>query len=319
MRDIRLATAQFEGRDGDKTYNLGRIRELTRQAVDRGAEMVCFHECGISNYSYVQSFSLPDMVALAEPVPDGPSTRAVIDLAREFKVAILAGLFEREGDRVYNTCIVAGPQGYITRHRKLHVFINRHLTPGDAFTRFDYDGVPCGILICYDNNLPENVRATTLLGAEVLFMPHVTGGVASTMPGRGTIAPALWENRLVDPIRLRQELDGPKARAWLHRWLPARAWENGIYAVFANQIGIDHAEVRPGGSAIFDPFGEVLAECRELGDEVTVAFCPGSKIELSSGKRYLRARRPDLYGPLVAPSDAPPVTEPGWAIQHGTK
>jgi predicted amidohydrolase len=317
MRDVRVAAAQFEGRDGDKAYNLGRIRELTREAAGRGAEMVCFHECSISNYSFVQPFTLAEMLDLAEEVPTGPSTLALLEIAREFGVAVLAGLFEREAGRVYNTCVAVGPEGVLARHRKLHVFINRHLTPGEAYTRFDYAGCPCGILICYDNNLPENVRATTLLGAELIFMPHVTGGVASTMPGRGTISPDLWANRLRDPIRLRQELDGPKARAWLHRWLPARAWENGVYAVFANQIGLDHGEVRPGGSMVLDPFGEVLAECRELGDEVTLAFCPAEKITLSSGKRYLRSRRPDLYTPLTAPPAEPPVTEPGWAVKYG--
>lgn len=317
MRDLRIAAAQFEGRDTNKAFHLDRIRELTRQAADAGAEVVCFHECCVSGYSCVQPYSHREMLDLAEPVPAGPSVRTLEAIAREFRVALVAGLFERAGDQVHNTAVFVGPEGFIARHRKLHTFVNRHLTPGDQYTVFDYDGCRFGILICYDNNLPENVRATTLLGAEIILMPHVTGGVASTMPGRGVIDPALWDNRLRDPIRLRHELDGPKARAWLMRWLPARAWENGVYAVYANPIGHDFGEVRPGGAAILDPFGEVLAECRELGDGFALAFCPAEKLELSSGRRYLRARRPDLYGPLVAPPTTPPVTEPGWAIRHG--
>ena len=102
MRDIRIAAAQFEHRNGDKGYNLSRIRELTRQAVDRGAEIVSFHECSISAYSFVQPFTKPQLAELAEPVPDGPSTRRLIEIAREFRVPVLAGLFERDGDCIHN-------------------------------------------------------------------------------------------------------------------------------------------------------------------------------------------------------------------------
>ncbi len=133
-------------------------------------------------------------------------------------------------------------------------------------------------MICYDNNLPENVRITTMLGAEVIFMPHVTGCLPSTMPGRGTVDRALWENRLRDPVRLRQEFEGPKGGGWLLRWLPARAWENGVYAVFSNPIGLDDDTIKPGLAMILDPYGEVLAESRELGDDVVVALLTGEKI-----------------------------------------
>ena len=73
-------------------------------------------------------------------------------------------------------------------------------------------GVRFGCLICYDNNLPENVRITTLMGAEVIVMPHVTGCTPSPMPGRGEVDPALWDNRQRDPARLRLEFQGPKGR-----------------------------------------------------------------------------------------------------------
>lgn len=316
MRDLRIAAAQFEYRDGDKAHNLARIRELTRKAVEQGAEVVCFHECCISGYSFVQTFTRPQLSELAEPVPDGPSTRGLIAIAREFGVALLAGLFERAGDRIHNTVVCVNGEGLVARHRKLHTFVSRHLTPGDDYTVFDLAGCRCGILICYDNNLPENVRATTLLGAEIIFMPHVTGCLASTMPGRGTVDPRLWHNRERDPVPLRLEFDGPKGRGWLMRWLPARAWENGIYAVFSNAVGMDTDEVRPGMSLILDPYGEVLSECRMLGDDVTVGLCTAEKIAASSGRRYLRARRPDLYSPLVAPPAEPPVSEPGWKLKR---
>jgi predicted amidohydrolase len=316
MRDIRIAAAQFEYRNGDKAHNLSRIRELTRRAVEQGAEIVCFHECCISAYTFVQTFSKSQLDELAEPVPDGDSTRALIEIAREFKVAVLAGLFERNGESIHNTYVCVSPDGFIARHRKLHTFVNRHLTPGSEYTVFDLCGARCGMLICYDNNLPENVRATTLLGAEIVFMPHVTGCLPSPMPGRGTVDPQLWHNRRRDPVPLRLEFDGPKGRGWLMRWLPARAWENGVYAVFTNAIGLDEDQVRPGCSMILDPFGEVLAECRALDDDVVVGLCTADKLAVSSGRRYLRARRPELYGKLFEPSTEPPLTEPGWTLKR---
>lgn len=316
MRDIRIAAAQFEYRIGDKSYNLSRVRELTRAAADQGAEIVCFHECCLSGYSHVQTFSRPQLFELAEPIPDGPGTRSLVGIAREFGVAILAGLFERAGEQIHNTVVCVTGDGLVARHRKLHTFVSRHLTAGNDYTVFELAGCTCGILICYDNNLPENVRVNALMGAEIVFMPHVTGCLPSSMPGRGVVDRRLWHNREKDPVSLRLEFDGPKGRGWLMRWLPTRAWENGIYAVFANAVGLDGQEVRPGNSMILDPFGEVLAECRTLGDGVVVGLCTAEKIAASSGRRYLRARRPDLYGKLVEPPKEPPVTEPGWKPQR---
>lgn len=321
MRDIRIAAAQFEHKNADKPYNLSRVRELAKRAVRGGAEIVSFHECCVSAYSFVQTFSKDEMLDLAEPVPDGPSTRELVDISRECGVPILAGLFERALDsggteQVYNTYVCVNETGPIAKHRKLHAFVNPHLKSGESYTVFDLLGCRCGILTCYDNNLIENVRATTLLGADVIFMPHVTGCLPSVMPGRGIVDPVLWQRRQEDPVPLRQEFDGPKGRGWLMRWLPARAYDNGIYAVFTNPIGDDDGEIRNGNAMILDPFGEVISECRRLGDEVTVALCTAEKIANSSGRRYLRARRVELYGPLVEPPKEPPRTEPGWKLKR---
>jgi hypothetical protein len=154
------------------------------------------------------------------------------------------------------------------------------------------------------------------MGAEIIFMPHVTCGLPSVMPGRGLIDKTLWENRHRDPAPLRQEFLGPKGRQWLMRWLPTRAYENGIYAVYTNPIGIDHDTVKNGNAMIIDPFGEILTESSALEDDVVVALLTEDKIPLSSGYRYLRARRPDLYGQLVEPLPAhmKQGTQPGWQL-----
>ena len=315
MRDIRVATAQFENRDNDPEYNLSRMKELTRRAVDQGAEIVSFHEGCIPGYTWLQPLSYEQLRDVAEPVPDGPSVQKLIEIAREFKTVVMAGLVELEPDgKVYNCYMTVGPEGYIAKYRKLHTFVNPHLSPGNEYNVIDLLGCKVGFLICYDNNLPENGRITAMLGAEIVFMPHVTCGLPSTMPGRGVIDRELWENRHRDPVRLRQEFLGPKGRGWLMRWLPARCWENGYYGVFSNPIGWDYDTVKPGLAMILDPFGETLAESHALEDDVVVALLTPEKLEQASGHRYINARRPELYDKLVEPHES--VTSPGWTMEH---
>ena len=155
---------------------------------------------------------------------------------------------------------------------------------------------------------------TTMLGAEIIFMPHVTCCLPSAMPGRGTVDRALWERRREDPVSLRQEFAGPKGRQWLMRWLPTRAYENGVYAVFTNPIGWDYDTVKPGLAMVLDPFGEVQVESHALGDDVVVAQLTPDKLQLSSGQRYLKARRPELYDKLVEPQES--ITLPGWTPER---
>lgn len=313
MREIRVAAAQFEHRDDDPEYNLGRIAELTRRAVEQGSEIVSFHEGCIGGYSWVQPLEKAELLAAAEPVP-GPSTEKLVKIAKANKVIVMAGLFERRNDDVFNTYVTVGPNGLIAKFSKLHPFVNPHLSPGSEYQVIDLLGCKVGFLICYDNNLPENVRITALKGAEIIFMPHVTGCLPSTMPGRGVVDRSLWENRQQDPVRLRKEFRGPKGREWLMRWLPTRAYENGVYAVFTNPIGWDYDTVKPGLAMILDPFGEVLVESHALNDDVVVGVLTPDKLVQASGQRYLKARRPELYDRLVEPQES--VTLPGWRMEH---
>jgi predicted amidohydrolase len=78
---------------------------------------------------------------------------------------------------------------------------------------------------------------------------------------------------------------------------------------------MDDDQIRNGNSMIIDPFGEIIAECHKLDDDVTVALCTADKVKQSSGRRYLRARRPELYKELVAPSAQAAVTKPGWPLK----
>jgi predicted amidohydrolase len=189
--------------------------------------------------------------------------------------------------------------GFRAKHRKIHPFINPHVKAGNRYTIFELKGWQCGILVCYDNNVIENVRATALLGAEIIFMPHVTMCTPSTRPGAGFVDPVLWKSRGSDPSSLRAEFDGLKGRGWLMKWLPARAYDNGIYVVFSNPIGMDDDQLKNGCSMVIDPFGDVIAECRRLGDDVAVATCTHQKLASSGGHRYREARKPSLYREIL--------------------
>ncbi|GAB3511994.1 nitrilase family protein [Spirosoma knui] len=300
MQPIRIATAQFENASGDKAYNLAKIRQLAAQAAGLGAQVIAFHECSVTGYTFARHLSREQLVSLAERIPEGPSLQALIQIAREYDLVILAGLFEKdEQDRLFKAHVCVDKHGLVAKYRKLHPFINPHLLPGDEYVVFDLFGWKCGILVCYDNNIIENVRATTLLGADILFMPHVTMMTPSSRPGAGFADPKLWYNRENDPTSLRLEFDGLKGRAWLMKWLPARAYDNGMYVVFSNPIGLDDDQLKNGCSMIIDPFGDILAECRQLDDEVVVTTCTPEKLSQAGGHRYRNARRPELYKDIL--------------------
>jgi predicted amidohydrolase len=300
MKPLRIASVQFENASGDKQANLDTIRQITGQAAAAGAQVVAFHECSVTGYSFARRLSREQMLDLAEPIPDGDSVHALIRIAGEFNVAILAGLFEKDAqDRLYKPQICVDASGVIAKHRKLHPFINPDLLPGDRYTVFDLYGWKCGILICYDNNIIENVRATALLGAQIIFMPHVTMCTPSTRPGAGFVDPELWKNRAHDPSPLRAEFVGSKGRAWLMKWLPSRAYDNAAYVVFSNPIGMDDDQLKNGCSMILDPFGDVIAECTKLNNDFCIAECTEDKLTLAGGYRYRRARRPELYRDIL--------------------
>jgi len=303
MDSIKISTAQFENRSGDKNFNLSQIERLAKQAALEGSQVIAFHECSVTGYTFARNLSKEQMLNLAEYIPDGPSIQKLTQIASENNIAVLAGLFEKDKDeKLFKSYVCVDKTGLIAKFRKLHPFINPYLTPGDSYCILDLYGWKCGILICYDNNIIENVRATTLLGADIIFMPHVTMCTPSTRPGAGFVDPELWKNRESDPVSLRLEFDGLKGRGWLMKWLPARAYDNGIYVVFSNPVGMDDDQLKNGCSMIIDPFGDIIAECRALGDDFVTATITPEKLTQSGGYRYIKARRPDLYKNIIGQS-----------------
>ncbi len=301
-RQIRVASVQFESAPGNKEANFKKIEGFTAEAAAQGVRLVVFPEGCISGYWFVRNLTVEQLSVLAEPIPSGPSTQRLRALAQRHGVTIGAGLFEAAGNGVFhNSYVVALPDGTVHCHRKLHAFEHDAVKGGTELTVFDLpDGFRVGVLICYDCNLIENVRMTALRGAEIVIAPHQTGAVRSTNPHlMGLIERHVWDNRHKDPAAIQREFLGDKGRGWLMRWLPSRAHDNGVFLVFSNGVGVDDDEVRTGNAMILDPYGRILVETSAADDAMVVADLDASLLEQATGRLWIQARRPELYGPLA--------------------
>jgi predicted amidohydrolase len=306
MKNIKISTAQFEHKSGDKKYNLSIIEKLAEKAALESSKIIAFHECSITGYTFARKLNKVEMLNLAELIPGGESIQKLQEISKRFDITILAGLFEKDkDDHLFKAYVCVDKNGLVAKYRKLHPFINPNLTPGNEYCVFEIYGWKCGILICYDNNIIENVRATKLLGADIIFMPHVTMCTPSTRPGAGFVDKTLWDNREADPTSLRIEFDGMKGRDWLMKWLPSRAYDNASYVVFSNPIGMDDDQLKNGCSMILDPFGDILAECRSFDDSIVTATIIPEKLTQAGGYRYMKARRPDLYKDIIGQDHQP--------------
>lgn len=298
---FKVSSVQFQHRANDKAYNLSRIVHFTQEAIEAGSQLVVFPEMCICGYWHVPKLEGADLQALAEPL-SGPSVSFVAALAREKGIAIGVGLLERgEHQALYNSYAVCMPDGQIHCHRKLHAWEHRLISSGDRFTVFDTPwGIRAGILICWDNNLVENARATALLGAEILIAPHQAGGGHSASPhGLKRIPVEKWMHRHDNPEAIEAEFRGPNGREWFMRWLPSRAHDNGMFLVFSNGVGLDEDEVRTGNAMILDPYGRIIVETWQAADAMVSAELDLGLLDKCTGQRWIRGRRPELYGCLT--------------------
>jgi predicted amidohydrolase len=294
----------MESAPGDKQANFAKVAGFAEQAARRGVELVVTPECGLTGYWFLRRLSEPQLSELAEPVPDGASCARLRELSARLGVSIGAGLLESAGGAFHNTYVVAMPDGGLVRHRKLHAFEHPKILSGSEHTVFETpQGWRAAILVCYDNNIVENVRIAALRGAELLIAPHQTGGCRTSNPRlMGAIERRLWDEREQSPAAIEAELRGEKGRAWLMRWLPSRAHDNGLFLVFSNGVGVDDDEIRTGNAAVFDPYGCILAETGKAGDDMVVAELDAALLERATGRLWLQARRPSLYGELARPT-----------------
>jgi len=292
MQSIRVAAVSINSPLGDVPGVLSAIEQWTRRAADRGAELVLLPELQIHGHC------TPNTWALAERVPDGPSTQHIIRMAHELKVFVSVGLSEKENDIVFNTQILVGPDGYIGKQRKLHLSRDEVLfyKGGREMPIFDIGKCRVGTTICYDSQLPEPARILALRGADVLLMPHAA-------------RVKMWNDTPESMAEARRH-----SHAYFMSNYAQRARENACFAVFANQSGrAGCVDMYPpdspnqphhcGGAIVFAPDGEVIASSQrdEIRDEMVVADLDSDRLaaERSLPNYTLRTRRPELYGELV--------------------
>lgn len=296
---LRAATLQFESVPDDKVANLHCLSALARSAAASGAQLIVGPEMCSLGYWHLRRKPASELFELAEPA-EGPTVTQVRRLAGELDAVVGVGFLERDGSRLYNSYAVCAPDGQVGIHRKLHAFEHPAISSGDSYTVLATTwGITIGVLICWDNNLIENPRATALLGASVLLAPHQTGGTASPSPHATKVIPRQqWERRHTDPAAVEAEFRGPNGREWLLRWLPSRAHDNGMFVIFSNGVGVDDDEIRTGNAMIIDPYGRILAETSAPENAVVIADLDLDLVPTAQGRRWMRGRRPELYGPL---------------------
>jgi predicted amidohydrolase len=292
----------MQSADGDKDANFKTLEKFVGKAAAKNVQLIVFPECCLTGYWFIRNLTPPQLAALAEPFPSGPSTQRLIALAKKYRMSIGAGLVESgKGNVFYNSYIVALPDGRVYRHRKIQAFEHPLIQAGSDYTVFDLPGgFKAGVLICYDNNVNENGRMAALLGAQVILAPHQTGGCRTKNPNlMGLIERTVWDNRRKNPGAIKREFLGEKGRGWLMRWLPSRAHDNGTFLVFSNGVGVDDDEIRTGNAMVLDPYGRILAETCKAGDAMVVADLDGALLKQATGREWITARRPELYGLLA--------------------
>lgn len=280
---IHVASVQTAPVMGEVAANVARSIELVEQAAAQGARLVVLPELANTGYMFA---SRQEAHALAESVPDGPSSRAWIALAQRLGIYLVAGIAERSGGRLYNAAIIAGPDGYLGTYRKLHLWGDENLffEPGDlGLPVFHTELGRIGVAICYDGWFPEVYRLLALRGADIVAVP--TNWVP--MPG--------------------QTPDGP---AMAHALAIAGAHSNGLTLVCADRVGVERGQPFVGRSLIVGSQGWTSAgPASHDREEVLLApvdvMASRRARQLNDFNHVLRDRRRDLYDELLGAADAP--------------
>lgn len=270
---IRVSCVQFAPEIGAVADNVARASDLVRAAAGEGSSLVVLPELASTGYVFR---SREEAASLAEPVPEGPTTRAWTALAAELGIHIVAGIAERSGDRLYNAAVIVGPAGYLGTYRKAHLWDQENVffARGDlGFPVFDTALGKVGVAICYDGWFPETFRRLALGGAEIVCIP------------------TNW-------VPMHDQPAGEAAMAnTLHR---AAAHSNGIFIACADRVGTERGQPFEGQSLIIGPKGWPLAgPASRDGTEIVSALVDldeAGRKDLNEFNSLLRDRRTDIYG-----------------------
>ncbi|MFF7332346.1 carbon-nitrogen hydrolase family protein [Streptomyces sp. NPDC090306] len=265
---MRTALLQSSGRPGSVAENLRVLDEAAARTAAAGGALLVTPEMFLTGYAIGA-----DVARLAEPA-DGPCARAVADIAVRHGVAVAYGCPERDGDAVFNAVRLVGADGAaLAGYRKTHLygpFEHEHFTPGDRpVVQAELHGLRVGLLVCYDVEFPENVRAHALAGTDLLVVP-----TAQMHPYR-FVADAV---------------------------VPVRAFENQMYVAYVNRVGREGEFEFVGLSVLAGPDGAARARAG-AGEELVLGDVDPALLAASrAANPYLADRRPGLYGALT---DAP--------------
>ncbi|MFF7125184.1 nitrilase-related carbon-nitrogen hydrolase [Streptomyces sp. NPDC008240] len=262
---MRTALLQSSGRAGSVAENLKVLDEAAGRAAAAGAALLAAPEMFLTGYA------IGDAVGrLAEPA-DGDSADAIAEIATRHGLAIAYGYPERDGETVYNSAQLISADGTrLANYRKTHLFgcfERDHFTPGEQpVVQAELNGLTVGMMICYDVEFPENVRAHALAGTDLLIVP------TAQMHPFQFVAESL---------------------------VPVRAWENQMYVAYVNRVGPEGEFEFVGLSVLAGPDG--IARTRAgRGEELVFADAdPGFLAASREANPYLQDRRPGLYGSLV--------------------
>jgi beta-ureidopropionase len=250
-----------------------------RQAAQEGAQIVCLQEIFYGPYFCAEQ--TPRWYDFTEPVPDGPTTRLMQDLAREHRLVLIVPVYEYEQQGLYyNTAAVIDRDGsYLGKYRKTHIphvgpgfWEKYYFRPGNlGFPVFDVGFAKIGVYICYDRHFPEGARALGLNGAEIVFNP------SATVAG---LSEHLW--------KLEQ---------------PAHAVANGYFIGAINRVGLEapwNIGEFYGSSYFCDPHGCIFAQAARDKDEVLTADLDLDMIaQVRKTWQFYRDRRPEMYEALI--------------------
>jgi len=274
-RSIRIALVQQQATEY-REANRRRGEEAVRRAAADGAQLVCFAELGFDLF-YPQNHATEDTLRHAEPIP-GPTTERYAALARELGLVLVLNLFERDGDRTFDTSPVIDADGtllgttrmvHITDYAWFHE--KGYYTPGDhAAPVYDTAVGRVGVAICYDRHYPEYMRALALAGAEVVVVPQA-GAVGEWPAG-------LYEAEM-----------------------RVAAFQNGYFTALCNRVGAEGELVFSGESFVCDPAGVVIARAGQGTEEILAAEIDLDQVAASHARTlFMRDRRPELYGDWLA-------------------
>jgi len=282
---LRIACLQMEPVIGDQPRNLARSLAMIEQAAQTGAQLAVLPE--LCNTGYVFE-TRDEAFALGETIPGGPTTTAWMDAAARFRMTLVAGIPERDGDVLYNSAVVVGPNGYIGRYRKNHLWgaENLFFEPGDlGMPVFRIGAGRIAVAICYDIWFPETFRLAALQGCDLLCVP--TNWVP--MPQQPSHLPVMANILTM-----------------------AGAHSNSMFVAAADRVGIERGQPFLGNSLIVSHAGWPLAGPASFDrEEMIVADMnladARRKRNLNEFNQLLRDRRTDVYGEMLGAA-----AKPGW-------